>query len=397
MGCQLLRPCLGPAARDGPGRDRPPRPPGRRARARRRLRHRPRHRSCSAASRAAPVIAVDGSAAMVERDPRASATRSTAFASDLLELELDEPVDAILSTATFHWIADHERLFARLHAALKPGGRLRRPVRRRGQHRQRPGRDRRRRPARLRGWAGPWNYATPEATAERLRAAGFTDVWTWLQPWPVEPADPHEYFTTVILGSHLERLPDGRARRRSSTPCSAHMDEPGARQLRAAQHPGKALSTCLDALLDASAHLDPGRRCRRSRKRSVIQPRRCSPSRRPSCTNGMSSLVRTRQRVGARRGDRLDRRRRAAHVALLPDAGGERVGVADEHRAATRAARSSSRCWRRAITSKSASVHDVRQPARLGHRAARPRAPRPCRAARPGRAPASSSRSTPRR
>ena len=40
------------------------------------------------------------------------------------ELELEEPVDAILSTATFHWIADHERLFARLHAALRPGGRL---------------------------------------------------------------------------------------------------------------------------------------------------------------------------------------------------------------------------------------------------------------------------------
>ena len=37
---------------------------------------------------------------------------------------MPEPVDAILSTATFHWIADHERLFARLHAALRPGGRL---------------------------------------------------------------------------------------------------------------------------------------------------------------------------------------------------------------------------------------------------------------------------------
>ncbi len=44
--------------------------------------------------------------------------------ADLLELELDEPVDAILSTATFHWIADHDLLFRRLHAALRPGGRL---------------------------------------------------------------------------------------------------------------------------------------------------------------------------------------------------------------------------------------------------------------------------------
>ena len=28
-----------------------------------------------------------------------------------------------------------------------------------------------------------------------------------MQPWPVEPQDPREYFTTV-LGSHLDRLPD---------------------------------------------------------------------------------------------------------------------------------------------------------------------------------------------
>ncbi|MDQ6811270.1 MAG: class I SAM-dependent methyltransferase, partial [Actinomycetota bacterium] len=43
---------------------------------------------------------------------------------DLLELELEEPLDAVLSTATFHWITDHDRLFRRLRAALRPGGRL---------------------------------------------------------------------------------------------------------------------------------------------------------------------------------------------------------------------------------------------------------------------------------
>ena len=35
-----------------------------------------------------------------------------------------EPVDAVFSNAIFHWIPDHERLFARLRAALRPGGRL---------------------------------------------------------------------------------------------------------------------------------------------------------------------------------------------------------------------------------------------------------------------------------
>ena len=43
--------------------------------------------------------------------------------ADLTELDV-APADAILSTATFHWIGDHALLFARLRAALRPGGRL---------------------------------------------------------------------------------------------------------------------------------------------------------------------------------------------------------------------------------------------------------------------------------
>jgi len=151
------------------------------------------------------VVAVDGSAAMVE------ATRARgidAFTADLTELELDTPVDAILSTATFHWIADHDRLFKRLHDALRPGGRLSAQCGGAGNIANvQAAIDAVGHPA-LRGWAGPWNYATPEQTTRRLRDAGFTDIWTWLQPWLVEPEDPREYFTTVILGSHLERLPE---------------------------------------------------------------------------------------------------------------------------------------------------------------------------------------------
>ena len=45
--------------------------------------------------------------------------------ADLLELELEEPVDAVLSTATFHWIADHERAVSRAcTACCAPEGRL---------------------------------------------------------------------------------------------------------------------------------------------------------------------------------------------------------------------------------------------------------------------------------
>src|SRR4051794_34521036 len=157
---------------------------------------------------AGTVIAVDGSQAMVDQTRERLGDRVEAFAVDLLDLTVTEPVDAILSTATFHWIGDHERLFARLHDALRPGGRLAAQC---GGHGNianvQAAIDAVDHPA-LRGWDGPWNYATPEITAERLRDAGFTDVWTWLQPWPVDPPDPREYFTTVILGSHLERLPE---------------------------------------------------------------------------------------------------------------------------------------------------------------------------------------------
>ena len=72
------------------------------------------------------VIAVDASPSMVEQARGASAgsERVEVRQMDLLELELEEPVDAILSTATFHWILDHDALFRRLHAALRPGGQL---------------------------------------------------------------------------------------------------------------------------------------------------------------------------------------------------------------------------------------------------------------------------------
>ena len=153
------------------------------------------------------VVAVDGSPAMVEEARARLGPRADVRVADLTELALEAPVDAILSTATFHWIADHDRLFGRLHAALRPGGRLvaqcvgegniaevRAAIGRVGE------------PA-LAGWPGPWHFASPEATAARLERLGFADVWTWRQEVRVEPEDPREYLATVVLGSHLPRVP----------------------------------------------------------------------------------------------------------------------------------------------------------------------------------------------
>src|SRR4051794_28931067 len=70
------------------------------------------------------VIAVDAAPSMVEEARERLPAEVDVRQADLLDLSLDEPVDAVLSTATFHWVADHDRLFSNLLAALKPGGRL---------------------------------------------------------------------------------------------------------------------------------------------------------------------------------------------------------------------------------------------------------------------------------
>ena len=138
---------------------------------------------------------------------RRSAIEIDYVVADLsLPLPLAEPVDAILSTATFHWIPDHDTLFANLATVLRPGGRLvaqcggagniasiRRVLAGVGD-----------------GWLGTNHYATPLDTARRLEAAGFVGVECWLHDEPTwfEPGEPFETFLrTVILGAHLQRLP----------------------------------------------------------------------------------------------------------------------------------------------------------------------------------------------
>lgn len=160
------------------------------------------------------VFAVDAARSMVDlaRDAL-PADRATVLQADLCELELPEPVDAVLSTATFHWIADHERLFARLHDALRPGGRLEAQCGGAGNvERVHAAALETQGEARFdrwfAGWRGPWNFAGPEETAERLRAAGFDEVRTWPAPREVRPGDPLDYLESICLGSHLLQLPE---------------------------------------------------------------------------------------------------------------------------------------------------------------------------------------------
>jgi trans-aconitate 2-methyltransferase len=159
------------------------------------------------------AIAVDASPSMVEAARTRLGPDADIRVLDLLELELEEPVDAILSTATFHWIADHERLFARLRAALRPGGRLVAQCGGEGNIDVLRGtanavRSREPYAAHFAGWQAPWNYAGPHLTHERLLAAGFSSAECWLTPAPREPEQPREFLSTIVLGPHVQQLPE---------------------------------------------------------------------------------------------------------------------------------------------------------------------------------------------
>ncbi len=114
---------------------------------------------------------------MIEKAREALPDRTEFIVSDLLDLDLDEAVDAVFSNATFHWILDHRRLFARLHAALRPGGALEAQCGGIGNldeflnSLENVNGDERFAPY-VRGVASTWNFASPGDTELRLQTAG---------------------------------------------------------------------------------------------------------------------------------------------------------------------------------------------------------------------------------
>ena len=159
------------------------------------------------------VLCVDASEQMIEKAREALGDRADYLVADLSELEVPERVDVIFSTATFHWVLDHDRLFSRLYAALKSGGRLVAQCGGEGNvaKHARAIVEVATRPEFIDHFQGlemMWNFAPADATEERLREAGFADVRCWLEDKPVEPENPYDFTTTVTMGPHLSRLPE---------------------------------------------------------------------------------------------------------------------------------------------------------------------------------------------
>ena len=159
------------------------------------------------------IIAIDMSESMVAAARERLGPDADIRRADLLELELDEPVDAILSTATFHWIADHELVFRRLRGALRPGGQLSAQCGGEGNITELRGRaaaviEREPYAEHFSDWRAPWNYANAADTEARLRAAGFATAECWLTDAPTEPEHPREFLSTIVLGPHVQHLPE---------------------------------------------------------------------------------------------------------------------------------------------------------------------------------------------
>lgn len=137
--------------------------------------------------------AIDGSPDMLAKlRPRLAryGSRVTVTEADLNEpLPVAQPADAIFSIATFHWLPDHDRLFANLAAALRPGGQLVFECGGRGNVAKIS--------AAIDAVLGraprPWNFRGPEETRDALQRAGFTDIEARLRPHPVIFAGRSEF------------------------------------------------------------------------------------------------------------------------------------------------------------------------------------------------------------
>ncbi len=142
--------------------------------------------------------------------------------TDLHDIPLAGALDGIFSTAAFHWVPNHDRLFASLFTALRPGGWLE------AQCGGGPNLARvRQRTTELMaspefapffvGWTTPWEYPDDKLTAERMQRAGFIEVKTWLEPAPATLSDAEEYkefLATVTLHRHVARITDSAMRDR---------------------------------------------------------------------------------------------------------------------------------------------------------------------------------------
>jgi trans-aconitate 2-methyltransferase len=164
------------------------------------------------------AIALDASPAMLEvarRELARFGERVTFVQAALAKDELPGDVDVVFSTATFHWVLDHDALFRSIARALRPGGRL---------HAQCGGAgnlerthalviDTTREPRFMeffRALSDPWLFASVADSETRLKSAGFVDLAVELEDAPtpfLDASSYREFMGSVVLKPFLAYLP----------------------------------------------------------------------------------------------------------------------------------------------------------------------------------------------
>jgi trans-aconitate 2-methyltransferase len=162
--------------------------------------------------------------------------RAPLVAADLQDLPFENAFDGIVSTAAFHWVLDHDRLFRGLYRALRPGGWLQAqcgggPNIARLRERMSILAASPRFAPFLAHFPSPWFFQTAEGAANTIQRAGFVEVQTGLEPASTVMEDRRHYIefvTTVIVRAHLDRLPDRdlQAQFVSELADQAAMDDP---------------------------------------------------------------------------------------------------------------------------------------------------------------------------
>jgi trans-aconitate 2-methyltransferase len=176
------------------------------------------------------VVAVDRSEAMLRQaaaqhtwhrgphpvDADKLPTRIHMVRADGLHLPFVDAFDAVLSTATFHWILDHDLLFASIYRALVPGGRLVAQCGGAGNLAsllERSTELTTRKPYRkyFEDWRDPWLFADVPTTIVRLDRAGFRAIDVTLVPAPTTLDNRKTYrdfLSCVCVREHIARLPN---------------------------------------------------------------------------------------------------------------------------------------------------------------------------------------------
>ena len=154
------------------------------------------------------LIGVDGSANMIEQARTRLGPGVELHVADLTEpLPIDCHVDAVMSVAAFHWIPDHDLLFANLAASMRPGARLTSDCGGQGQLQHMT--------AALVSVTGEGKIGTAfkgvEETRSSLERAGFEVEEVRLRPDPYRFDDPDNldaFLATVNLSAYLADMPE---------------------------------------------------------------------------------------------------------------------------------------------------------------------------------------------